>query len=63
MSQKTLPEGWDEGRVRRVLAPYEAQTQDEEVAEDKALFANHPKRSVPRDLMPKVREIIAKRRR
>lgn len=32
--QKEYPPGWDEDRVRRVLAHYEEQTGDEAVAED-----------------------------
>ena len=35
MTSKYFPPGWDEERVRRVLAHYETQTEEEEaVAED-----------------------------
>jgi len=34
--QKNFPPGWDEARVRRVLAHYEEQTEEEAVAEDEA---------------------------
>ena len=36
MSQNKFPEAWDEGRVRRVLAHYGEQTDDEALAEDEA---------------------------
>ncbi|MCP5111924.1 MAG: hypothetical protein GY953_13935 [bacterium] len=38
MSQNKFPPGWDEGRVQRLLAHYEAQTDEEAVAEDEASF-------------------------
>jgi hypothetical protein len=36
MSQSKFPEGWGEEKVRRVLAHYEEQTEDEALAEDEA---------------------------
>jgi len=36
MSQTRFPSGWDEERVRKVLAHYEEQTEDEATAEDEA---------------------------
>ncbi len=36
MRQKRFPPGWDEARVRRVLAHYEDQTEEQAVAEDEA---------------------------
>lgn len=36
MSQQKHPLGWDEERVRKVLAYYEEQTEEEAVAEDEA---------------------------
>jgi hypothetical protein len=50
--------------VRRVLAHYEDQTEEEAVAEDEAAY-DDPNRAmieVPRDLVPAVRKLIAKRR-
>jgi len=61
MSQNKFPEGWDEGRVQRVLAHYQEQTEDEALAEDEAGFEpSETVMNVPRDLVPKVRELIAK---
>ena len=41
MKQNDFPLGWDEERVRRTLARYEAQTEAEAVAEDEAAFEDH----------------------
>ena len=63
MRKSRFPAGWDEQRVRRVLAHYEEQTEVEAVAEDEAAYED-PKRAmieVPRDLVSAVRELIAKR--
>jgi hypothetical protein len=61
MSQNQFPDGWDEDRVRRVLAHYEEQTESECAAEDEAgVEASETVMSVPHDLVPKVRELIAK---
>jgi len=64
MSDPKYPAGWDEARVRRVLAHYEQQTDDEAVAEDEAVFESttHTVMEVPVDLVPAVRELLAKRR-
>ena len=35
---QNFPAGWDEERVRRVLAHYENQTEEEAVAEDEAAY-------------------------
>jgi len=61
-NQTQFPPGWDEARVRRVLEHYEAQTDDEAVAEDEASFeaTTHTAMEVPVDLVPAVRELLAK---
>ena len=65
MRQSQYPPGWDEQRVRRVLAHYEEQTEDEAVAEDEAAYEDrtHSVVEVPVDLVPAVRQLIAKRKR
>ena len=59
-----FPPRWDEDRVRRVLAHYEKQTEEEAVAEDEAALEDNTQTlmEVPNDLVPAVRELIAKRR-
>ena len=63
--QNKFPPGWDEARVRRVLEHYESQTDEQAVAEDEASFeaTTHTAMEVPVDLVPAVRELIAKHRR
>ena len=65
MTQSRFPEGWDEARVQRVLAHYEAQTEAEAVAEDEAALdaPDQALVAVPRELVPAVRELIAKHRK
>ena len=62
MRQDRLPPGWDEERVRKVLAHYEEQTEDEAVAEDEAAFEDSTQTvmEVPQELVPAIRELIAK---
>ena len=62
MKQSVLPQDWDEQRVKRVLAHYEYQTEDEAVAEDEAAFANQTETvmDIPVELVPVVRELLAK---
>jgi hypothetical protein len=64
MSKNKYPPGWDEVRVRRVLEHYESQTDEEAVAEDEAAYeaTTHTAISVPIELVPKVRELLAKRK-
>lgn len=64
-SKSTFPPGWDEPRVQQVLAHYESQSGDEAVAEDEAAFADEPHTviEVPTDLVPTIRELIAKHRK
>ncbi len=62
MRQSEFPEGWDEERVRKVLEHYEEQKEDEAVAEDEAAYENrtHSAVDVQVELVPAVRELIAK---
>ncbi len=62
MRQTRFPTGWDEERVRKVLAHYEEQTEEEATAEDEAAFEDTDQTfiEVPNELVPAVRELIAK---
>jgi hypothetical protein len=64
MKEAKYPAGWDEARVKRVLAHYEQQSDEEAVAEDEAAYESttHTAIEVPVDLVPAVRELLAKRR-
>jgi hypothetical protein len=64
MSKATFPEGWNEEKVRRVLAYYGQQSEEDALIEDEAgVESSERVISVPRDLVPKVRELIAKHNR
>ena len=64
MRKPKYPPGWDDDRVRRVLEHYEAQSDEEAVAEDEAAYeaTTHTAMEVPVELVPLIRELIAKRR-
>jgi hypothetical protein len=57
MKRNRFPPGWDEERVRKVLAYYEQQTEDESVAEDEAALENPTQTvmEVPTVLVPTIR--------
>ena len=64
MTRKTnYPAGWDEVRVKRVLEHYECQSEEEAVAEDEAAYedANQTFMKIPNELVPEVRELLAKK--
>lgn len=60
-----FPPGWDEDRVLRVLEHYESQSEVEAVAEDEAAYESlvETMMSIPTDLVPEVRELIARRKK
>lgn len=57
-----LPKGWDENRVKKVLSHYEKQTEEDAMEEDEAAFKNRTETAmeIPVQLVPTVRELIAK---
>jgi hypothetical protein len=61
--QSKFPTGWDEKRVKRVLEHYETQSEDEAFAEDEAAYedTNQTFMEIPNELIPVVRELIAKK--
>jgi hypothetical protein len=63
IKQSKFPPGWDEQRVERVLAHYECQTEEEAVAEDEAAYEDSGQTfmEIPHDLVPAVRELLAKK--
>ena len=62
MRKTYFPAGWDESRFQQVLDHYEAQSDDEAVVEDEAAYESttHTAVEVPIDLVPEVRELVAK---
>ena len=65
MKQSKFPPGWDEKKVQRLLKHYEQQTEAEAVAEDEAAYEDSTQAimEVPRELVPSIRELIAKHKR
>jgi len=59
---KKYPPGWDEDRVRRIIAHYDQQSEAEAIAEDEAAFEDEALAvvQVPKELVPAVRRIIAR---
>jgi hypothetical protein len=59
-----FPPGWDESRVRDVLAHYEGQTEDNQAAEIEAALdaAGVTMIAVPTELADEVRALIARKR-
>ena len=62
MKQSSFPPGLDAERVKRVLAQYESQSEEEAVAEDEAAFdvLGQTVIEVPTEIVPAIRELIAK---
>ena len=65
MKKSKFPQGWDEDRVRQVIAHYEEQTEEEALAEDEAAFEDSTQTvmGIPLELVPAVRELIAKHKK
>ena len=60
MSNRDFPPGWDEERIRRILAHYDSQTEEEAASEDERAFKEgFAVIQVPAELVPVIREIIA----
>ena len=63
MNKSKFPPNWVEKRIQEVLAHYESQSEEEAVAEDEAAYEDTSQTTmeIPNDLVPIVRELIAKR--
>ncbi len=63
MAKNKFPPGWDKEKIKNIVSHYETQTEDEAVKEDEAIFENYPESviEVPKELIPIVREFIARR--
>ena len=64
MTKDKFPPGWDEKRVQEVLAHYENQSEDEEFAEIEAALETEDDTlmSIPKELVPEVRAILARKK-
>ena len=62
MSESKFPAGWDEERVKRLIDHYEGMSEEDLVAEDEAasdLSAGQTVVTVPEELMPAIRQLLA----
>jgi hypothetical protein len=62
MSEQQFPAGWDEQRVKRLLAELDARTEEEWVAADEAAAAEGGEQAVitvPSVLLPEIRRLLA----
>jgi hypothetical protein len=62
MSKTHLPPGWDEERVKRLIAHYESLTEEEQVAEDESAVTEQKGQAVvtvPDTLLPAIRQMLA----
>ena len=64
MTKPNFPPGWDEQRVREVIAHYDDQTEDEQFAEIEGAHEAEQVTfmAVPTELVPEVRALLARRR-
>ena len=58
-----FPKGWDETKVRKVIAHYEDQSEEDAAAEDDKIFNDSQSTymRIPVRLVPAVRKLLAKR--
>ena len=63
MNEQRFPPGWDEERVRQVVAHYEGQTEDEQFAEIEAAREAEgiTMMAIPTELVPEVRALLARK--
>ena len=62
MKEQKFPAGWDEQRVKKLLAELDARTDDEWIAADEAAAAGAGDQAVitvPAALLPEIRRLLA----
>jgi hypothetical protein len=62
MSEQHFPPGWNEERVKRLIAHYDSLPEEEQVAEDEAAVAEQTGQTVitvPESLLPAIRQLLA----
>jgi hypothetical protein len=62
MNEQKFPPGWDADRVKRLLAHYEALSEEQQVAEDEEAarqLEGQAVIAVPQDLLPAIRQLLA----
>jgi hypothetical protein len=62
MNKRRFPKGWDEERVKRLIAELDARTDDEWIAADEAAASDGGDQAVitvPIALLPEIRRLLA----
>jgi hypothetical protein len=61
--KQKLPPGWDESRIKEVLAHYENQSEDEQFAEIESVMQSKgvTMMAVPTELVPQVQALLARK--
>ncbi len=62
MNESRYPAGWNAERVKKLIDHYEGMSEDEQVADDESAMAEQAGQvvvTVPEELLPAVRELIA----
>lgn len=62
MNKQQFPPGWDEERVKKLIAHYESLSEEEQVAEDEAAVTEQKGQTVltvPDTLLPAIRQMLA----
>jgi hypothetical protein len=62
MNEQRFPAGWDEQRIKRLLAELDARTDEEWIAADEAAAADGGDQAVvtvPASLLPEIRRLLA----
>jgi len=63
MKKQKFPPGWDENRVKNLIAYYEQMDENEMIAEDEAAqdLAEQTLMVIPTELVPTVRDLILRK--
>jgi hypothetical protein len=63
-AESRFPPGWDERRVRQLIAEYDSLNDEEWIVEDEASASDSTQATitVPADLLPEIRRLIAAHR-
>lgn len=62
MNEPQFPAGWNESRVRDLLAELDARTEEEWIAADEAAASENDDQTVvtiPNELLPEIRRLLA----
>jgi hypothetical protein len=65
MNDQHFPKGWDEQRVRKLIAELDARTDEEWIAADEAAASDNGDQAVitvPTALLPEIRRLLASHR-